>query len=86
MVSQQKVVYVNSLYDILSKSKIIGIANVIDIPTDSLQEIRKKLKSMGPLWKLYRCIQSMLLILMFRKEVRYWILVQLLRHYQYNCY
>jgi large subunit ribosomal protein L10 len=47
MVSQQKIIYVNNLYDILSKSKIIGIANVMDIPTSSLQEIRKKLKSMG---------------------------------------
>ncbi|MGC9132985.1 MAG: 50S ribosomal protein L10 [Nanopusillaceae archaeon] len=47
MVSQQKIIYVNDLYDILSKSKIIGIANVMDIPTSSLQEIRKKLKSMG---------------------------------------
>ena len=47
MVSQQKVIYINNLYDTLSKSKIIGIANVMDIPTSSLQEIRKKLKSMG---------------------------------------
>ncbi|BFI73477.1 50S ribosomal protein L10 [Nanoarchaeota archaeon] len=47
MVSQQKIVYVNNLYDIISKSKIIGIANVMDIPTSALQEIRKKLRSMG---------------------------------------
>jgi large subunit ribosomal protein L10 len=47
MVSQQKILYVNDLYSKLSNSKIIGIANVMDIPTDSLQVIRKKLKEMG---------------------------------------
>jgi len=47
MVSQQKILYVNDLYSKLSNSKIIGIANVMDIPTNSLQVIRKKLKEMG---------------------------------------
>jgi len=47
MVSQQKILYVNDLYSKLSNSKIIGIANVMDIPTDSLQIIRKKLKEMN---------------------------------------
>jgi large subunit ribosomal protein L10 len=46
MVSQQKILYVNDLYSKLSNSKIIGIANIMDIPTDSLQVIRKKLKEM----------------------------------------
>jgi len=46
MVSQQKILYVNDLYSKLSNSKIIGIANIMDIPTDSLQIIRKKLKGM----------------------------------------
>ena len=46
MVSQQKILYVNDLYSKLSNSKIIGIANIMDIPTDSLQVIRKKLKGM----------------------------------------
>ncbi|NAZ26231.1 MAG: 50S ribosomal protein L10, partial [Nanoarchaeota archaeon] len=47
MVSQQKILYVNDLYSKLSNSKIIGIANIMDIPTDSLQVIRKKLKGMN---------------------------------------
>jgi len=47
MVSQQKILYVNDLYSKLSNSKVIGIANVMDIPTNSLQVIRKKLKEMG---------------------------------------
>jgi large subunit ribosomal protein L10 len=47
MVSQQKILYVNDLYSKLSNSKIIGIANIVDIPTDSLQVIRKKLKEMN---------------------------------------
>jgi len=47
MVSQQKILYVNDLYSKLSSSKIIGVANVMDIPTDSLQIIRKKLKEMN---------------------------------------
>ncbi|MFP3166867.1 MAG: 50S ribosomal protein L10 [Candidatus Nanopusillus sp.] len=46
MVSQQKVLYVNDLYSKLSSSKIIGIANIMDIPANSLQVIRKKLKEM----------------------------------------
>ena len=47
MVSQQKILYVNDLYSKLSNSKVIGIANIMDIPTNSLQVIRKKLKEMG---------------------------------------
>jgi len=47
MVSQQKILYANDLYSKLSNSKIIGIANIIDIPTDALQVIRKKLKEMN---------------------------------------
>ena len=47
MVTQQKILYVNDLYSKLSNSKIIGIANIMDIPTDSLQVIRKKLKGMN---------------------------------------
>ncbi|MFP3283837.1 MAG: 50S ribosomal protein L10 [Candidatus Nanopusillus acidilobi] len=47
MVSQQKILYVNDLYSKLSNSKIIGIANIMDIPTASLQVIRKKLKEMN---------------------------------------
>jgi large subunit ribosomal protein L10 len=47
MVSQQKILYVNDLYSKLSNSKIIGIANIMDIPTDSLQVIKKKLKGMN---------------------------------------
>jgi large subunit ribosomal protein L10 len=47
MVSQQKILYVNDLYSKLSNSKIIGVANIMDIPTDSLQIIRKKLKEMN---------------------------------------
>jgi large subunit ribosomal protein L10 len=47
MVSQQKILYVNDLYSKLSNSKIIGIANVMDIPSNSLQVIRKKLKEMN---------------------------------------
>jgi large subunit ribosomal protein L10 len=47
MVSQQKILYANDLYSKLSNSKIIGIANIMDIPTDALQVIRKKLKEMN---------------------------------------
>jgi large subunit ribosomal protein L10 len=47
MVSQQKILYVNDLYSKLSNSKIIGIANIMDIPANSLQVIRKKLKGMN---------------------------------------
>jgi len=47
MVSQQKILYVNDLYSKLSNSKIIGIANITDIPTNALQVIRKKLKEMN---------------------------------------
>ncbi|MFP3256233.1 MAG: 50S ribosomal protein L10 [Candidatus Nanopusillus acidilobi] len=47
MVSQQKILYANDLYSKLSNSKIIGIANIMDIPTASLQVIRKKLKEMN---------------------------------------
>jgi len=47
MVSQQKIMYVNNLYDIISKSKVIAIANVMDVPTSALQIIRKKLKEQG---------------------------------------
>ncbi len=39
--------YVNNLYDIISKSKVIAIANVMDVPTSALQIIRKKLKEQG---------------------------------------
>jgi len=47
MVSQQKILYVNDIYSKLSNSKIIGVANVMDIPTAALQVIRKKLKEMN---------------------------------------
>ncbi|MFZ8855805.1 MAG: 50S ribosomal protein L10 [Candidatus Nanopusillus sp.] len=47
MVSQQKILYVNELYSKLSNSKIIGVANVMDIPANSLQIMRKKLKEMN---------------------------------------
>lgn len=43
MVSQQKIVFVENLYEKL-KNKEFGIINVMDVPTSSLQQIRKILE------------------------------------------
>lgn len=54
MVSQQKIIYVNNLYDYLSKSDTIIIANTQGIPASALQEIRKALKKEGYYIKFVR--------------------------------
>ncbi|MGC9079673.1 MAG: 50S ribosomal protein L10, partial [Nanopusillaceae archaeon] len=54
MVSQQKILYVKDLYDTISKYDMITIVNVMDVPTSSLQQIRKKLKSQGFYLKVVR--------------------------------